>query len=177
MTRIGLLSDTHDYLDTEVFRHFESVDEVWHAGDFGDLALARALADFKPLVGVYGNIDGQDIRSRFPERQFWTCGEVPVFMIHIGGYPGRYAPGVRAEIIHRRPRLFICGHSHILKIQYDEATQCLHINPGAAGNQGWHHVRTLVRFEIDGERIGNCQVIELGPRSGQTTKNRLRPGQ
>jgi uncharacterized protein len=164
MTRIGLISDTHNYLDEAVFRHFEQCDEIWHAGDFGTSSVSDKLKAFKPLKGVYGNIDGYDIRSQFPEKLQWKCEDVEVFMTHIGGYPGRYAPAVKDEFKKNVPQLFICGHSHILKIMYDQKFQCLHINPGAAGNQGWHKVRTLVRFSIDGREIKDCQVIELGKR-------------
>jgi uncharacterized protein len=164
MTRIGLISDTHGYLDEAVFRHFEHCDEIWHAGDFGNAALAEQLSSFKPLKGVYGNIDGYDIRSLYPEKLVWTCEEVNVFMIHIGGYPPRYKPGLKGELISNKPGLFICGHSHILKIMYDSAIHCLHMNPGAAGRQGWHKVRTLIRFAIDGKDMKDCEVIELGSR-------------
>ena len=164
MKRIGLISDTHNYLDEAVFRHFEGCDEIWHAGDFGSNALAEQLRLFKPLKGVYGNIDGYDVRSMFPEKLSWKCEEVAVFMTHIGGHPSKYAPGVRQELLHTGARLFISGHSHILKIMYDQKINCLHINPGAAGNQGWHKIRTLVRFTIDGADIRECEVIELGRR-------------
>jgi len=164
MTRIGLISDTHNYLDEKVFEYFKDVDEIWHGGDFGDAAIAGALKAFKPLRGVYGNIDGYDISSEFPEELIFMCEEVKVFIKHIGGYPGRYEPGVKNTIIKEKPQLFISGHSHILKIMYDDKLQCLHINPGAAGLQGWHKVKTLVRFVIDGAAIKNCEVIELGKR-------------
>lgn len=165
MTRIGLISDTHNYLDEAVFRHFDQCDEIWHAGDFGTSSVSDKLKAFKPLKGVYGNIDGYDIRSQFPEKLRWKCEEVEIFMTHIGGYPGKYAPAVKDEFkVSGAPQLFICGHSHILKVMYDQKFQCLHINPGAAGNQGWHKVRTLVRFSIDGQEIKNCEVIELGMR-------------
>jgi putative phosphoesterase len=166
MTRIGLLSDTHKFLDESIFRHFESCDEIWHAGDFGNIALAEKLeaATGRKLRGVYGNIDGYDVRSVYPLKLSWSCEEVPVYMIHIGGYPNKYAPGVKQELIATGARLFISGHSHILKIIYDEKINCLHMNPGAAGNQGWHKVRTLIRFTIDGTEIRDCEVIELGKR-------------
>jgi putative phosphoesterase len=164
MKRIGLLSDTHDFLDEAIFRHFESCDEIWHAGDFGSLALAERLQAFKPLKGVYGNIDGPEVRARFPEKLRWFCEEVDVFMTHIGGYPPNYHPAARRELYARPPRLFICGHSHILKIMFDDKLHCLHINPGAGGNQGWHQIKTVVRFVIDGENIRDCEVIELGKR-------------
>jgi putative phosphoesterase len=164
MTRIGLISDTHHFLDDAVFRHFESCDEIWHAGDFGSADIASRLKEFKPLKGVYGNIDGYDIRSNYPEKLAWTCEEVNIFMTHIGGHPQRYAPGIKQQLLSNKTRLFICGHSHILKVMYDEAIGCLHINPGAAGNQGWHKIRTIIRFAIDGSVIKDCEVIELGLR-------------
>lgn len=168
MTRIGLISDTHGYLDETVFTHFAQCDEIWHAGDFGTIAIADTLASTTglPVKGVYGNIDGYDVRSVYPETLAWTCEDVKVFMTHIGGYPNRYAPGIKQELINHEARLFICGHSHILKIMYDAKINCLHMNPGAAGNQGWHKVRTVVRFTIDGQNIKDCEVIELGKRGG-----------
>lgn len=164
MRQIGLISDTHDFLDEQVFRHFDTCDEIWHAGDFGTASIARSLKDFKPLKGVYGNIDGYDIRSEYPQKLVWTCEEVQVLMIHIGGYPNRYAPGVKNAIRDAGATLFISGHSHILKVMFDPALHCLHMNPGAAGRQGWHTVRTLLRFTIDGKDIRDCSVIELGKR-------------
>ena len=158
------MSDTHSYLDKEIFRYFEKCDEIWHAGDFGNAALADELASFKPLKGVYGNIDGQDVRTRFAEVERWHCEEVDVLMKHIGGYPGRYAPGIKQLMQEKAPALFISGHSHILKIIFDEQYNCLHINPGACGKEGWHKVRTLVRFSIDGKKIADCEVIDLGKR-------------
>ncbi len=164
MTRIGLLSDTHNYLDEAVFKHFKDCDEIWHAGDFGTIEIANKLRDFKPLQGVYGNIDGYDVRSEFPEQLVLFCEDVKVFMKHIGGYPGKYAPGVKDAIMTHQPQLFITGHSHILKVMYDEKLHCLHMNPGAAGMHGWHQVRTLLRFVIDKKEIKKCEVIELGKR-------------
>jgi putative phosphoesterase len=164
MTQIGLVSDTHNHLERAVFKHFEQCDEIWHAGDFGSAAIADALKSFKPLRGVYGNIDGYDIRSEFPEELIFNCEEVKVFIKHIGGYPNRYAPGVKDKIIKEEVKLFISGHSHILKVMYDPKLQCLHMNPGAAGIQGWHKVKTIIRFVIDGKDIKNCEVIELGKR-------------
>jgi putative phosphoesterase len=164
MTRIGLISDTHNHLDQAVFKHFEHCDEIWHGGDFGSAAIADALKAFKPLRGVYGNIDGYDIRSEFPEELLFTCEDVKVFIKHIGGYPNKYAQGVKEKILKEKIQLFISGHSHILKVIYDPKLQCLHINPGAAGLQGWHKVKTIVRFIIDGKEIKNCEVIELGKR-------------
>jgi uncharacterized protein len=164
MTRIGLLSDTHHFLDGKILEHFKECDEIWHGGDFGTTVISEQLKNFKPLRGVYGNIDGRDIRSEFPEKLFFTCEKVNVYMIHIGGYPDHYAPGVRKEITDNKANLFISGHSHILKIMYDQKLNCLHMNPGAAGNQGWHKIRTAIRFTIDGSDIKDCEVIELGKR-------------
>lgn len=164
MTRIGLISDTHSYLDEAVFKHFDQCDEVWHIGDFGTAELAEQLKAFKPLKGVYGNIDGQDIRLEFPERLRFKCEEVDVLMIHIGGYPGRYAPKIKEEMYSNPPLLFLSGHSHILKVIFDDKIKCLHMNPGAAGRVGWHKVRTLIRFVVDGKNMKNCEVIELGKK-------------
>lgn len=164
MRRIGLISDTHHFLDDAVFRHFESCDEIWHAGDFGAIAIADKLKAFKPLKGVYGNIDGQDVRSVYPEKLRWQTEGINVYMTHIGGYPPKYNATVKKELEANPPQLFICGHSHILKVIFDDRLQCLHINPGAAGRQGWHTVRTLIRLTIDGNNMKDCEVIELGPR-------------
>lgn len=164
MQRIGLLSDTHNNLPDDVFTHFDKCDEIWHAGDFGSFELADKLSSWKTLKGVYGNIDGNDIRLIYPEKLLWKCEDVTVFMIHIGGHPDKYAPGIATTIQQNVAGLFICGHSHILRIKYDNKIKCLHINPGAAGNQGWHKVKTIVRFTIDGSAIRDCEVIELGKR-------------
>ena len=164
MRKIGLISDTHGFLDPAIFTHFASCDEIWHAGDFGPGEIAEQLASFKPLRGVYGNIDGQDIRTAYPEKLRWKTEGVEVYMTHIGGYPPRYNPTVKKELLAHPPGLFICGHSHILKIIYDEALHCLHMNPGAAGRHGWHAVRTLIRFTVDGSNMKDCEVIELGKR-------------
>jgi uncharacterized protein len=161
VTRIGLLSDTHHYFDEAMAQHLSSCDEIWHGGDFGTIAIARQLENIKPLRGVYGNIDGPDIRDLYPEELVFTCEAVKVYMKHIGGYPGKYAPGVKDSIKKNTAQLFISGHSHILKIMHDDTLQCLHINPGAAGRQGWHKVRTLVRFSIDGKDIRDCEIVEL----------------
>jgi hypothetical protein len=164
LKRIGLISDTHHYLDDAVFKHFDKCDEIWHGGDFGTALISDKLKEFKPLKGVYGNIDGQDIRAEFSETLRFICEEVKVLMIHIGGYPGKYSPLARKEIMDYQPKLFVAGHSHILKVMYDKKFACLHINPGAAGRQGWHKVRTLLRFVIDGADIKDCEIIELGTR-------------
>ena len=161
MKTIGLISDTHGFLDDSVFKHFENCDEIWHAGDFGTLDLAVKLRAFKPLRGVYGNIDGNDIRSQYPEHLRFNCEELNVWMTHIGGYPGKYSSGIREEIYRNPPGLFISGHSHILKVIFDKKISCLHLNPGAAGKQGWQKVRTLLRFSISAKKIHNLDVIEL----------------
>lgn len=164
MTRIGLISDTHSWLDDAVFKHFDACDEIWHAGDFGNAEVADKLKAFKPLKGVYGNIDGQDIRLEYPEVLRWQCEEVKVLMMHIGGYPPKYNPQSRKLLLEDTPQLFIAGHSHILKVIYDDKLRCLHMNPGAAGRQGWQKVRTIIRFVIDGKDMRQCEVIELGPK-------------
>lgn len=161
-----MLSDTHGFLDENVINHFQNCDEIWHAGDFGAIEIARALKEKKTLKGVYGNIDGQDIRVEFPEQLVFTCEEVKVMIRHIGGYPPKYNPETKREILMHKPQLFISGHSHILKIMYDDKLSCLHMNPGAAGKQGWQKVRTIIRFAIDGKEIKNCEVIELSASSG-----------
>lgn len=165
MTRIGLISDTHGFLDETIFKHFENCDEVWHAGDFGSMELVKRIKENigqKSFRGVYGNIDGQDIRAEFPEQLVFMCEEVKVMMRHIGGSPPRYNPETRKELLLHKPLLFISGHSHILKVMYDNKINCLHMNPGAAGNQGWHKLRTIIRFVIDGKNMKDCEVIELG---------------
>ncbi len=209
MTRIGLISDTHGWLDEAVYEHFKECDEVWHAGDFGSLTLGpspggktppilpggegngedglkdrlgntledeRSYGDlfvqkFEKLFrrkiifrGVYGNIDTPELRAVYPEKLFFVCEGVNVFMQHIGGHPERYSKGVKEDIVAHQSSLFISGHSHILKIMYDQKLHCLHMNPGAAGKQGWHKMRTIIRFAIDGKEIKNCEVVELGER-------------
>ena len=164
MRRIGLISDTHHYLDDAVFKYFDQCDEIWHAGDFGTIELADKLSAFKPLKGVYGNIDGQDIRKVFPEVLSFKCEDVQVLIKHIGGYPPKYNPSTLPLINSVKPLLFISGHSHICKIIYDDKLSCLHMNPGAAGKQGWHSIRTIIRFTIDGKILKDAEVIELGKR-------------
>jgi putative phosphoesterase len=164
MTRIGLIADTHGFLDENVFTHFDNCHEIWHAGDFGDIGLAERLQSEKIVKGVYGNIDGNDIRVKFPEQLVFMCEEVKVMMRHIGGSPPNYNPETRKELALHKPRLFISGHSHILKVIYDDKIDCLHMNPGAAGKHGWHKIRTLIRFVIDGNNMKDCEVIELGKR-------------
>lgn len=175
MTRIGLISDTHSYLDESVFEHFKNCNEVWHIGDFGNINLVHELLNGLKnnaasngrqveLKGVYGNIDGHDIRKLFGEQLVFKCEGVKVMMRHIGGYPPKYNPATKKELDIHKPQLFISGHSHILKIIYDDKINCLHINPGAAGKHGWQKVRTIVRFVIDGSNIKDAEVIELGHR-------------
>ena len=168
MTRIGLISDTHNYLDETVFEHFKNCDEIWHAGDFGNIEIAEKLLTCQApksgqasLRGVYGNIDGNDIRSLYPEQIVFMCEKVKVMMRHIGGYPPGYNPETKKELLLHHPQLFISGHSHILKVIYDDKLNCLHMNPGAAGKYGFHKIRTLIRFVVDGKEIKDCEVIEL----------------
>ena len=165
MKYIGILSDTHGFLDAAVYKNFADCDELWHAGDFGK-DVAEQLAAFKPLKGVYGNIDGNTIRQQFPETQLFTCEEVKIFITHIGGYPDHYERGVKQILQQQQPDLYICGHSHLLKIIRDPVlNNLLHINPGAAGRSGFHQIRTLVRLKIEGKKIFGVEVIELGKRS------------
>ena len=161
MKRIGLLSDTHGYLHQRIFSFFDKVDEIWHAGDFGNLETADKLSAFKPLKGVYGNIDDHKLRAVYPLHQRFMCEEVDVWMTHIGGYPGRYEQYVKPEIFQNPPNLFISGHSHILKVIFDKKLDFLHINPGAAGNKGLHKVLTAIRFVIDGKDIRDLEIWEM----------------
>ncbi len=168
MKRIGLLSDTHGFLNDRLFVFFEKVDEIWHAGDFGNLETADRLAAFKPLKGVYGNIDGHEVRVVHPLHQRFFCEEVDVWVTHIGGYPGRYEQYVKPEIFRNPPKLFISGHSHILKVIYDKKLDLLHMNPGSAGISGFHKMCTALRFTIDGKDIRDLEIWEI-PRSGRQT--------
>ena len=163
--KILLLSDTHSHIDDRILDYASDADEIWHAGDFGSMEVIEELAKIKTVRGVYGNIDGDKIRRIFPEVTRFKCEEVDVLMIHIGGYPGKYSPLAKKEIETQTPKLFISGHSHILKAMYDQKNELLHLNPGACGKAGWHKVRTMMRFEINGDKIENLEVIELGPRS------------
>jgi putative phosphoesterase len=165
MIRIALLSDTHNYLDSNIFKYFDSCDQIWHAGDIGTIAITDQLLKIKPVIAVYGNIDGQDVRKIYPKNQHFMCEGVKVFMTHIGGYPDRYSTEALVEIKKNAPALFICGHSHILKVIFDKRYNLLHINPGAAGMQGFHQVKTLVRFSIDADKIKDLEIIELGKRA------------
>tara|TARA_R110002072_G_scaffold124085_1_gene259541 strand:- start:59047 stop:59538 length:492 start_codon:yes stop_codon:yes gene_type:complete len=161
LTKILLLSDTHSYIDDKILKYVKQADEVWHAGDIGDLRVTDAIEALKPLRAVYGNIDDAKARSHFPLNNRFFCEEVDVLITHIGGYPGRYSPAIREEIYSNPPRLFICGHSHILKVMNDKKRGLLHMNPGAVGKHGFHKVRTMLRFEIDGKEIQNLEVIEF----------------
>lgn len=164
MTRIGLISDTHSFFDPRFLELFKDVDELWHAGDIGDSKVLDAMLDFKPLRAVFGNIDGSVLRKSLPEKQIFQCENVNVYMVHIGGYPGKYDARIRKEIIKKKPNLFISGHSHILKVMYDKQLELLHLNPGASGLSGFHAVRTALRFVIDGAQIKEMELIELGPK-------------
>jgi putative phosphoesterase len=165
MTRIGVLSDTHNYLDDRIFTHFADCDEVWHAGDIGSVDVVEKLKSFRFLRAVYGNIDGHELRREFPLYNTFKIEDVSVLLTHIGGYPGKYARDVLPQIFTQKPNLFVCGHSHILKVQYDKSFDMLCINPGSAGLYGFHSVRTLLKFEINGNQFQNMQVIELAPVS------------
>lgn len=164
--RIGLISDTHGFLDPKVFDYFAEVDQIWHAGDVGTVAIIEELGAFKPILGVYGNIDGQDVRQLFPEDQKFDCEGVRVWMTHIGGKPPRYNPRVRPLINKWLPQLFICGHSHILAVMHDpQRPGILYMNPGAAGRHGFHKERTLLRFTIKAGKTKDLEVIKLGSRA------------
>ncbi|MBC8082441.1 MAG: metallophosphoesterase family protein [Hymenobacter sp.] len=162
--KIGLLSDTHSYLDERILHHLGGCDEIWHAGDFGTAAVADELAALAPLRGVCGNIDGRDVRDFQPLVQVFDLDGLRVLMTHIGGYPGHYSPAARRLLAQERPGLFISGHSHILKVMPDPRLKLLHLNPGAAGRHGFHKVRTLLRFEVAGGKVRQLQVVELGPK-------------
>ena len=161
MTRIGILSDTHALWDDRYALHFADCDQIWHAGDIGSSEVADRLAAIAPLHAVVGNIDGAPLRRRFPEVDIFEVEGMKILMTHIGGYPGRYAPGMRSLLIKEKPQIFVAGHSHILKIINDPVLRCLHINPGAAGRQGWQTVRTLVLLTLDNGVPPDCQVVEL----------------
>ena len=169
MKQIGLLSDTHGFWDDKYKTHFSCCDEIWHAGDIGSLELADRFQEWKPFRAVYGNIDDQATRSIYPRFLRFTLEGVEVLMTHIGGYPGHYDPRIRMQLFTRPPKLFVCGHSHILKVMYDPKLACLCINPGAAGKYGFHRVRTLLRFILDAGNIRDLEVIELGAK-GQTVQ-------
>ncbi len=168
MKKILLISDTHGHLDAALIKHIRAADEVWHAGDIGDITLCEKIAKITPLRAVYGNIDNQVIRLSYPEILFFTCEMVPVLMIHIGAIPGKLPPKIKELIKDKKTKLFICGHSHILKVMFDKEMDLLYMNPGAAGVHGFHTVKTALRFEIEGTEIKNLAVIELGSRTSLT---------
>ena len=161
MITIGLISDTHGTISKRTLNFLDAVDELWHAGDIGTVELADKLAEFKPMKAVYGNIDNHILRQMFPEFMNFRCENVEVLMTHIGGYPGNYASAARKKINIHSPRLFVCGHSHILKVIYDPKIDCLCMNPGASGNQGFHKLCTALRFCIDGTRIQDLEILEF----------------
>lgn len=162
---IGLISDTHGVFSPEFKDFLSPVDWIWHAGDWGgDSDFRKEIESLKPVIGVYGNCDGQDVRFDYPEYQFFECGGMNVLMTHIGGYPGRYDPRALALIRELRPSLFVCGHSHILKVMFDRKYDMLTVNPGACGIQGWHVVRTALRFKVEGGKVSGMEVFEL-PRN------------
>ncbi len=164
MKKIVLLSDTHSFVDAQILKYVRQADEVWHAGDIGAIAVADALQKETPLRAVYGNIDDKTVRSEYPLDAKFTCEGVSVWMTHIGGYPNKYNQRIREEIQQNPPKLFISGHSHILKVQFDQKLNLLHMNPGAAGKHGFHKVRTLLRFELNNGEIKNLEVVELETR-------------
>ncbi|MAU15886.1 MAG: YfcE family phosphodiesterase [Muricauda sp.] len=164
MTKILLLSDTHGHMDNTILKYAAMADEIWHAGDIGSLSVTDQLQAIKPVRGVHGNIDDHVIQKEFPENNRFMCEDVDVWITHIGGYPNRYNVKVREEIRSNPPKLFICGHSHILKVMHDKKLNLLHMNPGACGKHGFHQVRTMLRFSIDGDKISDLEVIELGKR-------------
>jgi putative phosphoesterase len=164
LKKILLLSDTHSHIDESILKYVRLADEVWHAGDIGDLKVTDTIKTIKPLRAVYGNIDDDKARLEYPLHNRFICEGVDVWITHIGGYPGKYNQAIRAEIQSNPPKLFICGHSHILKVQFDKSLNLLHMNPGACGIYGFHQVRTMLRFEIEGEKIQNLEIIELGKK-------------
>ncbi|MEZ7496250.1 metallophosphoesterase family protein [Leeuwenhoekiella aequorea] len=161
MKKILLLSDTHSYVDDRILAYAEKADEVWHAGDIGSLQVTDALKELKPLRAVFGNIDDHEIRKEFPLNNRFVCEGIDVLITHIGGYPGKYSPAIREELNSNPPKLFICGHSHILKVMPDKKLNLLHMNPGAIGIHGFHKVRTMLRFTVDQGKIDNLEVIEI----------------
>lgn len=169
MKKILLISDTHNYLDKGLIKHIEAADEVWHAGDIGEIKLCREIEKIKPVRAVFGNIDGPDIRAIFPENLVFNCEQIRVAITHIAGSPGKYPSRVKELLLRSRPKLFICGHSHILKVMYDKEFGLLYMNPGACGVHGFHVKKTALRFEIEGTEIKNLAVIELGSRTSLTS--------
>lgn len=162
--RIGLMSDSHGFIDEAIFDHFQQCDEIWHAGDFGPVAIYDELRAFKPVRAVFGNIDGAAVRASVPRDLHWDCAGLNVYMTHIGGYPGAYEKHAREEILKQRPGLFVCGHSHILKVMRDPGLSLIHLNPGACGHVGWHKVRTILRFTLSEGKLSEMEAIELRKR-------------
>jgi uncharacterized protein len=161
MKKIILLSDSHHSLDERIFPHLKECDEIWHAGDIGDLKVTDKLKKYAPLRAVWGNVDSQKVRKEFRETTYFKCEELKVMMTHIGGYPGRYEKGVKEILEYKKPNLFISGHSHILKVMHDKKLDILHMNPGAIGNYGWHKVKTILAFNVEGKDIKDLRVIEF----------------
>jgi putative phosphoesterase len=164
MKKILLLSDTHSYIDDVILKYVNQADEVWHAGDIGDLIVTDTIKKLKPLRAVYGNIDDNKVQMEFPLHNRFMCEAVDVWITHIGGYPGKYNPSIKAEMTANPPKLFICGHSHILKVIFDKKHNLLYMNSGAAGESGFHQVRTMLRFVIDGDKIKDLEIIEIGKK-------------
>lgn len=164
MKKILLLSDTHSYIDAQILKFVKQADEVWHAGDIGNIEVIDTIKQLKPIRAVFGNIDDAIVRSEYPLNNKFTIEKVSVWMTHIGGYPNRYDPRIREEIKNNPPQLFISGHSHILKVMFDKKLNLLHMNPGAAGKHGFHKVRTMLRFEINEDKISNLEIVELAKR-------------
>tara|TARA_B100000941_G_C28481860_1_gene542630 strand:- start:408 stop:911 length:504 start_codon:yes stop_codon:yes gene_type:complete len=162
--KIGLISDTHGYLDSEFFNHTKECDEIWHAGDIGNVSLLDKLENFKPLRAVFGNIDSLEVRMRTSEIAFISCGGMNILMTHIAGKPPSYTKKIRTQLLDNEPDIIVCGHSHILKVIFDKKNKILYLNPGAAGRHGFHKLKTLLRFEIDNRKIFNIEVIKIGPR-------------
>lgn len=165
ISTIGIISDTHNYLDERILSHLTGVNEIWHAGDIGNYEIIEQLQDVAPTKAVYGNIDGRDIRDACPENLIFEYNSLKVFITHIGGYPNKYTARVKKIIQAEKPHLYICGHSHITKVMPDKINNLLHINPGAAGKHGFHHMRTLIKLDINNGKMENLRVVELGKRS------------
>ncbi|MCF6240799.1 MAG: metallophosphatase family protein [Bacteroidales bacterium] len=161
MKKIALLSDTHSYIDDKIIDFIKEADEIWHAGDIGNPDILNRLKSIKPVRAVYGNIDGAELRAVLSESLYFNCERVKVFITHIGGYPKKYAKGIKQKLKEIKPQLFIAGHSHILKVIYDKELELLYINPGAAGKSGFHKVRTALRFNIDADKIKNLEILEM----------------
>ncbi len=166
--RIGVLSDTHGHMDERILHHLKDCDTIWHAGDIGNLEVTDALRKIAPVIAVHGNIDNHKVRSEFPAEQLFLCGSQSVYMTHIVGRPGKYNPAPGFMVRRHKPNILVCGHSHILLVQFNKADNLLHINPGAAGKLGLHKMRTLVRFEVDGKSVNHMEVVELGLRVQKT---------